>query len=76
MSIKQKFESIDQSQLSENQKEILGKIKTATKDFTITDQKALEKVDGALDNIITKLKATNPQAIKGEAKKREPRAKK
>jgi hypothetical protein len=76
MSIKQKFESIDQSQLSENQKEILGKIKTATKDFTITDQKALDKVDGALDNIITKLKATNPQAIKGEAKKREPRAKK
>jgi hypothetical protein len=76
MSIKQKFESIDQSQLSENQKEILGKIKTATKDFTITDQKALEKVDGALDNIITKLKATNPQAIKGEAKKREPKAKK
>jgi hypothetical protein len=76
MSIKQKFESIDQSQLSENQKEILGKIKTATKDFTITDEKALEKVDSALDNIITKLKATNPQAIKVEAKKREPRAKK
>ncbi len=76
MSIKQKFESIDQSQLSENQKEILGKIKTATKDFTITDQKALDKVDSALDNIITKLKATNPQAIKGEAKKQEPKAKK
>jgi hypothetical protein len=76
MSIKQKFESIDQSQLSENQKEILGKIKTATKDFTITDQKALDKVDSALDNIITKLKATNPQAIKGESKKQEPKAKK
>lgn len=76
MSIKQKFESIDQSQLSENQKEILGKIKTATKDFTITDQKALDKVDSALDNIITKLKATNPQAIKVEAKKQEPKAKK
>jgi hypothetical protein len=76
MNIKKKFESIDQSQLNQNQKEILGKIKTATKDFTITDEKALQKVDGALDNIIAKLKSTNPQAIKGETKKEEPKAKK
>ena len=68
MSTKKKFESIDQSQLSESQKAILSKIKTATKDFTITDEKALEKVDGALDNIIEKLKKTNPQAIKSEKK--------
>jgi hypothetical protein len=76
MNIKKKFESIDQSQLSESQKEILGKIKTATKDFTITDEKALQKVDGALDNIIEKLKKTNPQAIKGEEKKEEAKPKK
>jgi hypothetical protein len=76
MNIKKKFESIDQSQLSESQKEILGKIKTATKDFTITDEKALQKVDSALDNIIEKLKKTNPQAIKTEPKKQEPKAKK
>lgn len=76
MNIKKKFQSIDQSQLSESQKEILGKIKTATKDFTITDEKALQKVDGALDNIIEKLKKTNPQAIKGEEKKEEAKPKK
>lgn len=76
MNIKKKFESIDQSQLSESQKEILGKIKTATKDFTITDEKALQKVDSALDNIIAKLEKTNPQAIKTEPKKQEPKAKK
>lgn len=72
MNIKQKFETIDQSQLSENQKGILDKIKVVTKDFTIEDQKSIEKVDGALDNIIAKLKSTNPSAIK-ETKKAEPK---
>lgn len=72
MNIKQKFESIDQSQLSESQKGILDKIKVATKDFTIEDQKSIEKVDSALENIITKLKASNPSAIK-ETKKAEPK---
>jgi hypothetical protein len=75
MNLKKKFESIDQSQLNQSQKEILSKIKTATKDFTITDEKALQKVDGALDNIIAKLKSNNPQAIKGEPKKKEPNQK-
>lgn len=68
MNIKKKFESIDQSQLSDSQKGILSKIKEATKNFTITDEKSIEKVDGALDSIIAKLEKTNPQAIKGEVK--------
>lgn len=68
MNIKQKFESIDQSQLSESQKEILSKIKLATKNFTIEDKKSIEKVDNALDNIISKLEKTKPQAIKKEVK--------
>ncbi len=73
MNIKKKFESIDQSQLSDSQKGILSKIKEATKNFTITDEKSIEKVDGALDNIIAKLEKTNPQAIKGEVKEVEPK---
>ena len=69
MKIKEKFESIDQSKLSDSQKEILTKIKSATKDFTIEDEKSIEKVNGALDNIIDKLKKSNPEAIKEEPKK-------
>jgi hypothetical protein len=69
MKIKEKFESIDQNKLSESQKEILAKIKSATKDFTIEDEKSIQKVDGALDNIIDKLKKSNPEAIKKESKK-------
>lgn len=74
MNIKQKFESIDQSQLSESQKEILSKIKSATKNFTIEDKKAIEKVNTALDNIISKLEKTKPQAIKKEVKEKEKEA--
>lgn len=73
MNTKQKFESIDQDKLSASQKEILLKIKSATKDFTIEDEKSIQKVDMALDNIIDKLKKTNPEAIKGEPKKEEPK---
>jgi hypothetical protein len=73
MNIKKKFESIDQSQLSESQKGILAKIEEATKGFTITDEKSIEKVDTALDNIISKLEKTNPQAIKGEVKEVKPK---
>ena len=73
MKIKEKFESIDQNKLSDSQKEILSKIKSATKDFTIEDEKSIQKVDGALDNIIDKLRKSNPDAIKEEPKKEEPK---
>lgn len=69
MTIKQKFDSIDQSKLNSDQKDFLGKIEKATKSFTSDNKEVNDKIEGALDKMIATFKAKMPEAIKSEAKK-------
>ena len=62
MTIKQKFNSIDQSKLSADQKAFLTKIKSVTKDFT--DAEMNKKVEAPLNGFIEKAKEKMPEAIK------------
>jgi antirestriction protein len=64
MTIKEKFSSIDQSKLTAEQKSFLSKIKNVTKNFSIEDKDVNDKVEGALDKMITTLKDKMPEAIK------------
>ena len=68
MTIKQKFNSIDQSKLSADQKAFLTKIKSVTKDFT--DAEMNKKVEAPLDGFIEKAKEKMPEAIKSAPAKR------
>jgi len=75
MTNKQKFQKIDQSKITSEQKQALGVLKTKTKNFTIKDEEFNAKVSATLDNIIKKLEETNSSAIKSSgAKKPKPTA--
>ena len=62
--LKEKYDSIDQSKISAEQKSFLSKIKNVTKDFTIEDKEVNDKVEGALDKMIATFKDKMPEAIK------------
>ena len=71
MNTKEKFDDIKVSMLPKETQEKLGKLKTATKDFTIKD----ERVDKFIDQVHAKLKKEKPKALrsldKPEPKKEE-----
>ena len=71
MTIKEKFNSIDQSKLNADQKGFLEKIKNVTKDFTVENKEVNDKVEGALDKMISTFKEKMPEVIK-TAEKKEP----
>jgi antirestriction protein len=62
--LKEKYNSIDQSKISAEQKSFLSKIKNVTKDFSIKDKEVNDKVEGALDKMIATFKDKMPEAIK------------
>ena len=62
--LKEKYDSIDQSKISAEQKSFLSKIKNVTKDFSIKDKEVNDKVEGALDKMIATFKDKMPEAIK------------
>jgi hypothetical protein len=64
MTIKQKFNLIDQTKLDNSQKTILVQIKEKTNNFTTKDKEVITKIDSALDKIISSLKEKMPDAIK------------
>ena len=69
MTIKEKFNSIDQSKLNADQKGFLEKIKNVTKDFTVENKEVNDKVEGALDKMIATFKEKMPEVIKTTEKK-------
>jgi antirestriction protein len=62
--LKEKYDSIDQSKISAEQKSFLSKIKNVTKDFTTKDKEVNDKIEGALDKMIATFKEKMPEAIK------------
>lgn len=74
MTLKQKFDSIDQSKLNSDQKDFLGKIEKATKNFTSDNKEVNDKVEGALDKMIATFKEKMPEVIKSKEAKKEPKA--
>lgn len=63
--LKEKYDSIDQSKISAEQKSFLDKIKKVTNDFKSKDKEVNDKVEGALDKMIATFKEKMPEAIKG-----------
>ena len=68
MTLKEKFNSIDQSRITADQKSFLDKMKNVTKDFTLENKEVNDKVEGALDKMITSFKEKMPDAIKTSTK--------
>ena len=64
MTLKEKFNSIDQSRITADQKAFLDKMKNVTKDFTLENKEVNDKVEGALDKMIASFKDKMPDAIK------------
>jgi hypothetical protein len=64
MTIKQKFERIDQSKLEQKQVDALNIVLKFTEDFKTTDKEKIKITNDKLDNIIAKLQEKNPDAIK------------
>jgi antirestriction protein len=62
--LKEKYDSIDQSKISAEQKSFLSKIKNVTKDFSTKDKEVNDKIEGALDKMIATFKEKMPEAIK------------
>jgi hypothetical protein len=75
MTVKQKFEKIDQSKLAQAQVDILKSMQAKTDNFKTKDKEALEKIEMGLDKIIAKLQESNPDALKSTARKTTGRAK-
>ena len=75
MTVKQKFEKIDQSKLAQAQVNILKMMADKTDNFKTKDKETLEKIDASLDKIIAKLKESNPDALKSTARKTTGKAK-
>lgn len=73
MTLKDKFNSIDQSRITADQKAFLDKMKNVTKDFTLENKEVNDKVEGALDKMITSFKEKMPDAIKTTKKVVEPK---
>lgn len=69
MTVKQKFDRIDQSKLLKAQVDILKSMQTKTNNFKTKDKEALEKIEMGLDKIIAKLQESNPDALKSTARK-------
>jgi hypothetical protein len=69
MTVKQKFDKIDQSKLLQAQVDILKSMQAKTDNFKTKDKEALEKIEMGLDKIIAKLQESNPDALKSTAKK-------
>lgn len=65
MTVKQKFDSIDQSQLSDKVKAVLKKIKDKSKNFR--DKEASKVLEPSVDKLIAKIKEQKPEAIKKTA---------
>ena len=55
MTLKQKFDRIDQSKLLKAQVDILKSMQDKTDNFKTKDKEALEKIEMGLDKIIAKL---------------------
>lgn len=68
MTLKEKFNSIDQSRITADQKSMLGKMQDVTKDFTLENKAVNDKVEGALDKMIASFKEKMPDAIKTTTK--------
>jgi hypothetical protein len=66
MTIKEKYYSINQSNLSNEQITFLKKIKDLTNDFETTDTTVLNKAESALDKIINVINLKQPEALKQE----------
>ena len=66
MTIKEKYYSINQSNLSNEQITFLKKIKDLTNDFETTDTTVLNKAESALDKIIKVINLKQPEALKQE----------
>ena len=66
MTIKEKYYSINQSNLSNEQITFLKKIKDLTNDFETTDSAVLNKAESALDKIINVINLKQPEALKQE----------
>ena len=64
MTNKEKFELIDISKLPSEQKSIVEKTRTATNNFTVTDERINTAIGKGLDTIIAKLREKNPEALK------------
>lgn len=64
MTIKQKFERIDQSKLEPNQVKALNVVVEFTENFKTTDKEKIKITDDKLDAIIVKLQEKNPNALK------------
>ena len=62
MNIKQKFNSIDQSQMNAKVKDVLKKMEKASKGFT--DEVVNKKIEPQLDKLIARIKDKKPSAIK------------
>jgi hypothetical protein len=69
MTVKQKFDRIDQSKLAQPQVDILKMMAEKTNNFKTKDKATLEKIDASLDKIISALQEKNPDALKSSAKK-------
>ena len=69
MTVKQKFDKIDQSKLAQAQVDILKMMADKTDNFKTKDKETLEKIDASLDKIIAKLQDSNPDALKSTARK-------
>jgi len=76
MTLKEKFNSIDQSRITADQKAFLDKMKNVTKDFTLENKEVNDKVEGALDKMIASFKEKMPDAIKTSTKVVVPKSKK
>lgn len=69
MTVKQKFDRIDQSKLGQAQVDILKMMAQKTDNFKTKDKATLDKIDASLDKIISALQEKNPDALKSTAKK-------
>ena len=65
--LKQKFDSIDQSKISDTQKAFLDKVKDVTENFKSKDKEVNDKVETALDKMIETFKEKMPEALKGNS---------
>jgi len=69
MNTKEKYEDIKVSMLPEKTRDTLDKIKKATKDFSVQNDKA----DAYVSAVHSKLKKEKPSALRSEDKKPEPK---
>jgi hypothetical protein len=69
MTVKQKFDRIDQSKLGQAQVDILKMMAQKTDNFKTKDKATLDKIDASLDKIISALQEKNPDALKSTARK-------